>query len=114
MSFADICAVLSLEITKSKNPLQVIPSKNSPLSPKRKEGCFIKHVVEKNIPPCVKRRTGEYSIGRVMSEKVCKILLRPSPQAWGTPSLRGICDIDSYLLLSGKLQNGRKIQSETL
>ena len=33
----------------------------------------------------------------VMSEKVCKILLRPSPQAWGTPSLRGICDVDSYL-----------------
>ena len=30
----------------------------------------------------------------VMSEKVCKILLRPSPQAWGTPSLREICDVD--------------------
>ena len=28
----------------------------------------------------------------VMSEKVCKILLRPSPQAWGTASLRRICD----------------------
>ena len=33
----------------------------------------------------------------VMSEKVCKILLRPSPPAWGTPSRRGICDVDSYL-----------------
>ena len=35
----------------------------------------------------------------VMSEKVCKILLRPSPQAWGTPSLRGICDVDFVVLL---------------
>lgn len=75
MSFADFCAVLSLEFTKSKKTLQVIPSKNSPLSPKRKEGCFIKHVVEKNIPPCVKRRTGDYSIGRVMSD-ITKILPR--------------------------------------
>ena len=33
----------------------------------------------------------------VMSEKVCKILLRPSPPAWGTPSRRGICDVDFYL-----------------
>ena len=32
-----------------------------------------------------------------MSEKVCKILLRPSPPAWGTPSRRGICDVDFYL-----------------
>ena len=86
MSFADICAVLSLEITKSKKTLQVIPSKNSPLSPKQKEGCFIKHVVEKNTPPCVKRRTGEYSIGRVMSEKVCKILL---PLRLGVPKPEG-------------------------
>ena len=33
----------------------------------------------------------------VMSEKVCKILFRPSPPAWGTPSRRGICDVDFYL-----------------
>ena len=33
----------------------------------------------------------------VMSEKVCKILLRPSPPAWGTPSRRGICDVDFSL-----------------
>ena len=32
-----------------------------------------------------------------MSEEVCKILLRPSPPAWGTPSRRGICDVDFYL-----------------
>ena len=32
-----------------------------------------------------------------MSEKVCKILLRPSPPAWGTPSRRGICDVDFSL-----------------
>ena len=44
------------------------------------------------------QRCGEW----VMSEKVCKILLRPSPPAWGTPSRRGICDVDFYLLLSGK------------
>ena len=37
---------------------------------------------------------GHFFPERVMSEKVCKILLRPSPQAWGTPSLRGICDVD--------------------
>ena len=30
--------------------------------------------------------------GSTISEKVCKILLHPSPQAWGIPSLRGICD----------------------
>ena len=34
---------------------------------------------------------------RGMSEKVCKILLRPSPPAWGTPSRRGICDVDFSL-----------------
>ena len=34
---------------------------------------------------------------QVMSEKVCKILLRPSPPAWGTPSRRGICDVDFSL-----------------
>ena len=74
MGFADFCAVLSLKFTKNKKT----PSdslKTPPLSPKRKEGCFIKHVVEKNIPPCVKRRTGEYSIGRVMSD-ITKILPR--------------------------------------
>ena len=32
-----------------------------------------------------------------LKEKVCKILLRPSPPAWGTPSRRGICDVDFYL-----------------
>ena len=32
-----------------------------------------------------------------MSEKVCKILLRPSPPAWGTPSRRGICGVDVSL-----------------
>ena len=37
------------------------------------------------------------TISQVMSEKVCKILLRPSPPAWGTPSRRGICDVDFYL-----------------
>ena len=30
--------------------------------------------------------------GSTISEKVCKTLLHPSPQAWGIPSLRGICD----------------------
>ena len=35
---------------------------------------------------------GAIEIG-VMSEKVCKILLSPSPLAWGTPSQRGICDV---------------------
>lgn len=49
MSFADFCAVLSLEITKSKKPLQVIPPKKLLLSPKRKEG-GIKQVMEKKFP----------------------------------------------------------------
>ena len=33
----------------------------------------------------------------VMSKKVCKIFLRPSSPAWGTPSRRGICDVDFSL-----------------
>lgn len=40
MSFADFCAVLSLEITKSKKPLQVIPPKNLPPLAKTKGGSF--------------------------------------------------------------------------
>ena len=32
-----------------------------------------------------------------MSGKVCKILLRPFPPAWDTPSRRGICDVDFLL-----------------
>ena len=60
MSFADFCAVLSLEITKSKKPLQVIPSKTSLLSPKRKEGGFIKQVVEKDLPHVLSDARGNY------------------------------------------------------
>ena len=33
----------------------------------------------------------------VMSKKVCKTFLRPSSPAWGTPSRRGICDVDFSL-----------------
>ena len=42
-------------------------------------------------------RIKQLIITMVVSEKVCKILLRPSPPAWGTPSRRGICDVDVSL-----------------
>ena len=48
----------------------------------------------------------------VMSEKVCKILLCPPPPAWGTPSRRGICDVDfslSFYLIFHSRKNGSRL-----
>ena len=49
---------------------------------------------------------------KVMSEKVCKILLCPPPPAWGTPSRRGICDVDfslSFYLIFHSRKNGSRL-----
>lgn len=46
----------------------------------------------------------------VISEKVCKILLPPSPQAWGTLSLRGICDVSlSFYLIFHSRKYGSRL-----